>query len=244
MVANPAKFKLAEKKLTTLRLFTPPKPSVWPDSLLQRIQTLEFRVTGEAGAIHEYWAIIQKSTTLRALHITPSCGCNPTLFHPSVQQLSIAYPQCWTSNHFSLEEVRMPRLRALDLNTSDPSPFAQLKLVETPVLSLRLTCRPRGPYGDNTLPLVVSWVESILHLLRSTPHLKKIEISAPPSLVLDLIEGFEKDRNLCAELNTFVVFELMGGATDDKSTMEAKFDQVRRRAATFMEERPSYMSAH
>jgi hypothetical protein len=246
IIANPATFKLDEKKLTTLRLFTPPKPSVWPDSLLQRIQTLEVRVTGDAGALNEYWTIIQKSTTLRALHITPNYGCNPTLSHPSVQHLSIAYPQWWTSSQMSLEEVRMPRLRAIDIDTSDPSPFVQLKLVETPVLSLRLICRPRGLYGDKTLPLVVSWVEGIVHFLRSTSHLQKVEISAPSSLVLNLMEVFEKDRSLCAELNSFVVLEPMGVATeaDDKSTMEAKLDQLRRKAAAFMEERPSLMSTH
>jgi len=243
IIANPVMFKLDEKKLTTLRLFTPPKLSVWPDSLLQRIQTLEVRVTGDPGAHHEYWTIIQKSTTLRALHITPNYGCNPTLSHPSVRQLSLIYFQWWTSLQMSLEEVRMPRLRDLHIDTANVSPFMQLKLVETPVLSLRLICRPHGAYGEKCWPFGVSWVEGIVHFLHSTPHLQKMEISAPPSLVLDLMECFEKDKSLCAELNSFVVLEPMGVATEghDKSTMEAKLDQLRCKAAAFLEERPSCM---
>jgi len=245
IIASPNKFKLAEKKLTTLRLHSSPKPPVWPDSLLHQLQTLDVWLTGDPGVLHEYWTVIQKSSTLRTLHITPSCGSAPPLFHPSVQHLSIVYPEYWNSNQtYSLEEVRMPRLQDVVIETSGPTPLTQLKLI-APVLSLRLICRPRRIYGGTNPALDISWLDGIVHLLHSTPRLKKMEISGPSGPVSDLVEAFEKDKGLCAELDSFVVNEAIGvGMEGDKGNIAANFDQLRGKVACFMEKRLSSTSAY
>ena len=239
IMANPTEFKLAEKKITTLRLHSPPKPPVWPDSLLQRLQTLEVWINGDPAALHEYWAVIQKSTTLRALHITPSCGSAPTLSHASVRHLSVVYPEFWNTNQtYTLEEVRMPRLQDITIDTANPKPLTQLKLIEAPILSLRLICRPRMLYRSTDLAVGISWVDGIVHLLHSTPRLKRMEVSAAPDIVSDLIEAIEKDRSVCAELDSFVFDEPTGTEGIDN------FNQLRGKVTAFMEKRRSSVSAH
>jgi hypothetical protein len=54
-----------------------------------------------------------------------------------------------------------------------------------------------------------------------------MEISASSGLVSDLAEAFEKDRGLCAELDSFVVDESteIGMEGDNKSNIAAKFEQ-------------------
>jgi hypothetical protein len=208
VIVRPRKLKLAEKILTTLRLHLPPKPLVWPNSLLQQLQTLEIKLIGDPGVLREYWTIVQKSTTPRARHITPSYGSARALSHPSVQYLSVSYPQLWDRNRiYSLEEVRMPRLQDVTNATSDPNPLTQLKLGETSALSLALISRPPGSYGDMDPAVYISWGSGIVPLFRSTSRLKKIEIPAPSGLVSALLEALEKDESLCVQLNTFIVNE-------------------------------------
>jgi len=245
--ANPTNFMLAEKKITTLRLHTPPKPPVWPDSFLQRLRTLEVRLTGVPGDIHEYWALIQKSSNLRSIHIVQSHGIAPALSHPSVQHLSILYPEYWDVNQiYSLEEVRMPRLQELVIDTSAPKPLTQLKLIGAPVLSLRLVCTPRAVYANTGGAVEIPWVDAVVHLLRSTSRLKRMEISASPDLVSDLSEAFDKDRSLCPELDSFVVDESMGSWLDvrGKRNNAATFEQSRVKVAAFMEKRQCSTSTH
>ncbi len=237
--ASPRKFMLNEKKLTMLCLHTPPKPPVWPDSFLQQLHTLEVRLTGNPGDTHEYWALIQKSPTLRAIHIIQSYGIAPALSHPSVQHLSIVYPEYWDINQiYSLDEVRMPRLQELIIDTMAPKPLTQLKLIGAPVLSFRLTCTPRRLYGNTGGAVDIPWVDAIVHLLRLMSRLKRMEISATSSLVSDLVEAFEKDRSLCPELDSFVVDESTG------SSLEGDAEQLRGKVAAFMEKRQSNMSTH
>ena len=247
IIATPTKFKLSEKRLTTLHLYSPPKSLAWPDSLLQRLQTLDVKLNGDPALLHEYWTIIQKSCTLRTLRITPSYGSAPALCHPSVQQLSIVYPEFWNIGQvYCLEEVRMPRLQDIIIETSGPKPLTQLRLIEAPVSSLRLICRPRGMYGKNNAASEVSWVGGIVHILRSTSRLKTMEISATPSVVSDLLEAFDNDRSLCTELDSFVVDEAtgIGMEGDDKRSLAAKFDQLRDKVADLMEKRHSSMLGH
>jgi F-box-like len=241
IIVSPRKFRLAEKTLTTLCLHSPPKPSVWPDSLLRQVHTLEVVLVGGPEALHEYWTIIQRSTTLRSLHITLNCGSAPPLSHSSVQRLSIVCPQFWgTHQIYSLEEVRMPCLQHILIDTSYPKLLTQLKLVETPVLSLRLICRPHASSGDVDPAVDFSWVDGVVRLLRSTFRLKRLEISAPPGLVSGLLEAFEEDGNLCANLNAFII----GGMTITGIREDDKFDQLRSKVAAFMDKRQYNMPAH
>jgi len=236
--ANPKRFKLADKKLTTLRLDSSTAPRIWPDSLLQRLRTIEVTLNHDPQVLHEHWTIIQKSTSLHTLHIIPSWRSVPVLSHPSVQCLSIFYFD--TNQSCSLEEVRLPRLQDLIIDTSLPKPLTKLKLVETPVLALRLICRPRWSYGEIDPSVDISWVDSVICLLRSTSFLKRMEISAPSGLVSGVLEAFEKDRKLCSELSTFIVDGPTGIGTvkgDEKRHLEAKFDELRGRVATFMDKR-------
>ena len=247
IIANPTKYKLDEKRLTTLHLHSPPKLPVWPDSLLQRLQTLDVKLNGDPVLLHEYWTIIQKSCTLRALHITPSCGSAQALSHPSVQHLSIVYPELWNINQiYSLEEVRMPRLQDIVIETSGPNPLMQLKLIESPVSSLRMICRPHWMYQNTDPAPKISWVDGIVHILRSTSRLKTMEISASFTLVSDLLEAFENDSSLCTELDSFVFNEAteIGTVGDDKGNLAANLDQLRDKVAALMEKRQSSMSVH
>jgi hypothetical protein len=245
--ASPEKFMLAEKKLTTLRLHNPPKSPVWPDSFLQRLHTLEISLTGITVDIHEYWALIHKSTTLRTIHIVESSGVAPALSHPSVQHLSILYPEYWDINQiYCLEEVRMPRLQELIIESSAPKPMTHLKLIGAPILSLRLICKPRMVYANTSGAVETPWVDAIVHLLRSTPRLKRMEISASSGLVSDLADFFEKDRSLCPELDSFVVDELTGlwMERDGKRNTVAALEKSRGKVVAFMEKRQSSVSTH
>lgn len=243
--ASPKRFKLADKKLTTLRLDSSPGPRIWPDSLLQRLRTIEVTLNHDPRVLHEHWTIIRKSTSLHTLHIIPSWGSAPVLSHPSLQCLSIFYFD--TNQSCSLEEVRLPRLQDLIIDTSLPKPLTKLKLVETPVLTLRLICRPRWSYGDIDPAVDISWVDSVICLLRSTSFLKRMEISAPSGLVSGVLEAFKKDRSLCSELSTFIVNGPTGiGAVkgDEKRNLEAKFDELRDRVAAFMDKRQISLLGH
>ena len=238
LVTSPEQFNLAEKKITTLRLDTLPNLPTLPDSLLQRLQTLEVAPTYGGLIPHDYWAIIQKATTLHALHITLTYESPPILSHPTVQYLSIV---SWDIGQVqSLEELRLPRLQDLTLRTSCLKTLTRLKFVETPVLSLRLICMVHRSYRDLDPSIDSSWVGGVVCLLRSTSRLKKIEISAPSGLVSGVLETFEKDRSLCPGLNVFIINGPTGTGTvtgDDERNIGAKFDQLRDKVATFMDER-------
>jgi len=241
LAASPRRFKLAEKSITTLCLDSTPRQQIWPDSLLQRLKTIEISLNHDPRVTHEHWNLIKKSTSLHTLHIFPSWRTAPVLSHPSVQCLSIYYFDANQSR--GLEEVRLPRLQDLVINTSIPKPLTKLKLVETPVLTLRLICRPW--FNGEIDPVVdISWVDGVVCLLRSTSSLNRMEISAPSSLVSGVLGAFEKDRNLCSELCAFVVDGPTGIAAvrgDERRNIEAKFDELRGKAGTIMDKRQSGM---
>ena len=230
---------LTGKKLTTLRLLWTDVPPPLPDSLFRRLQTLEVTLPRNPEGLHEYWTMIQKSTTLRTLHISLTHGNAPILSHPSIQHLSVVYPDYQYPEH-SLEEVRMPRLQDVVIDTRHPKELRKLKLVETPVKSLHLKCR--SPVWDIDAAVDISWVDSAVHLLRSTPGLEKLEISIPSNLVSGLLEALEQDTSLCTELHVFLVNNPMGTehvGSDGKRNIEAKFAQLRGRVASFINMRQS-----
>jgi hypothetical protein len=204
VISNPKKFKLAEKNLTTLHLKCSPKLEAWPEGLLQRLHTLEVTPTSDPRILQECWTMVQKSTTLHSLHIAGSYGCTAPLSHPSVQRLSVIYPSYLNSNHvYSLEDVRFPRLRDITIEAWDPKALRQLKLIDTPVLSLRLAChRSYGGPGDL---IEEQWVDAVVPLLRSVPRLEEVELLAESSLIVKIIETLEKEPSLCAELRVFTV---------------------------------------
>jgi len=203
--SNPKKFKLAEKKnLTTLRFECSPKLETWPEALLQRLHTLEVTPTGDPRILQECWTMIQKSTTLHSLHITGGYGCTAPLSHPSVRHLSVIYPSHLNSSLvYSLEDVRMPRLRGLSIEAWDPKALMQLKLIDTPVSSLRLACH--GLYGGVDDLITELWVDATVPLLRSVPRLEEVELLAEPKLMAKVIEALGKEPSLCAELRAFTV---------------------------------------
>ncbi len=238
--------KLTGKIITTLCLLWTDRAPTLPNSLLQRLQTLNVtlpRNTTNSVGLHEYWTMIQQCTTLRTLHISETHGNAAALFHPSVQHLSLVYPDCEYSV-YALEEVRMPRLQDVVIDALYPNALMQLKLVGTPVKSLHLKCRP---VWDIDTAVDISWVDSAVHFLRSTPVLEKLETSIPSNLVSGLIEAFEKDAGLCTELNVFHVNNPMGMervGSDGKRAIEAKFAPLRSRAATFINMRRSSTLTH
>ena len=244
IMANATNFGLEKKRITTLHLYSPPNSPALPDSLLQRLQTLHVGLKGDPVLLHEYCIVIQKACNLRALHITPDRGSAPAVSHPSVPYLSIVYPELWNTNEdYSLEEVKMPRLQALVIEASCPKPLTQLKLIGALVLSLRLTCRPRRIYGNTGVASEISWVDGIVHLLRSISHLKTMEISAPSSLVSDLSEALENDRSLCTELESFTFKEGTDIRTEGDNK-KATFDQLREKVANLMMKRQCNVLAH
>ena len=244
IIVSPTKFNLDKKMITTLHLYSPPRsPTAWPDSLLQRLQTLDVRVHNPIY-LNEYWVVIQKACNIRTLRITQGYGSAPALSHPSVQHLSIVYPKFWHTNQdISLKELKMPRLQTIDIETSCPKSLAQLKLIEAPVLSLRLTCRPPKMYGNTDVASEISWVDGIVHLLRSISHLKTMGLSAPSRVVSDLSEAFENDGSLCTELDSFIVNEWTERGTEG-GDKEVNFDQLRDKVATLMMKRQSNMLAY
>ena len=244
IIASPTKFGLDKKRITTLHLYSPPKWPALPDSLLQRLQTLHVGLKGDLALLHEYCIVIQKACNLRALHITPDRGSALAVSHPSVQYLSIVYPEFYNINEdYSLEEVRMPRLQTIIIEAACPKPLTQLKLTGALVLSLRLTCRPRRIYGNTGVASETSWVDSIVHLLRSISHLKTMEISAPSSVVSNLSEAFENDRSLCPELESFTFNEGTEPGTEGNDK-KATFGQLRDRVANLMMKRQSNVLAY
>ena len=247
IIATPTNFKLEEKRVTTLHLYSSPKLPAWPDSFLQRLQTLDVRLISGPALLHEYWTIIQKSCTLRTLRIAPSYGSAPALCHPSVQRLSLVYPKSQDIDQvYCLEEVRMPRLQDIIIKTSVPNPLTQLKLIEAPVSSLRLKCRRREIYENEDAASEISWVDGIVHILRSTSRLKTMEISAPSSVVSGLLEALENDRSICTELDSFVVTEATEISTEgnDKKNLAANFDQLRDKVAALLGKRRSSILAN
>ena len=84
----------------------------------------------------------------------------------------------------------------------------------------------------------IPWVDAIVHLLRSTSRLKRMEISASPGIVSDIAGAFKKDSNLCPELVSFVVDE------STQSYTAAAFKESRDKVAAFMEKRQSSMSTY
>ena len=225
LITSPEEFNLAEKKLTTLRLPSWRKLPIWPDALLQRLHTLEVALSIDSCAHHEYWTIIQKSTALRTLRITLRKGSPPVLAHPSVRSLSIVYSRSWDARQVrSLEELRLPRLEELVIETADLKPLLELKLVETLVLSLRLTlCRPHWDNIDPTTTIL--WVDNVVCFLRSTSRLREMEMTAPSCIVSGVLGALETDKGLCPGLKGFIANRPMTVGT--RTEFEAKLDQLR-----------------
>ena len=190
---NPARYKLSEKTITTLRLRYSQGMLIWPESLLRRLQTLEVTLTGIHGGDHECWSIVQKSVALLTLHVNMYFTCAPPLSHPSCRSLTIAF----CDSLCAVEEVRMPRLQELTIVTHGSNELTRLTLVDTPVSSLRLTCK-WGRFEDID-------VGGTIRLLRSTPRLERLEIIAPYGLVISVLEAITADSNLCVELHTFII---------------------------------------
>jgi len=228
--ANPVKYKLFDKPITTLRLRGPTGSLIWPESLLRRLQTLEVTLTGNVGVLHQYWAMVQKSVALLALHITMRFGSAPSLSHASCRSLTIVY----SDDFCSLEEVRMPHLQQLTIVTYTRNEL--VRLVDTPISVLRLTCKFQ--YED----MNDSWVQSAIRLLRSAPCLERFEIFAPSDIVATLSEALTEDLDLCTELHSFIIngptgTELEAGGHAQMNVGAAELEQLRDYVAAFLDQR-------
>ena len=232
---NPATYMLSEKEITTLRLGHPQEMHIWSESFLRRLRTLEITLKGIHGGDHECWSMIQKSVALLTLHVNIGFTGAPPLSHPSCRSLTIAYCDYLCS----VEEVRMPRLRELTLVTDGSDALTRLTLVNTPVSSLRLTCK-WGRFKDTDHVARASWVGGAIRLLRSTPHLKRLEITASFGLVASLSEAIAEDSNLCMELDTFIIDGpawIEQEAEGHGSDVEANFERLRSKISALLNQR-------
>ena len=230
---NPAPYMLSEKTITTMCLKCPQEMHIWPDSLLRRLQTLEVTLRGTHGGDHECWSMVQKSVALLTLHVNIHFMSAPPLSHASCRSLTIAY----RDSLGSVEEVRMPRLQELTIVTYGSNALMRLTLVDTPVSSLRLTCEG-GPFDNIYQAGRTSWVGGAIRLLRSTPRLERLGISAPFNLIESLSEAIAEDSNLCMELDTFIVERPMG--IEEKwyaKDVEANFEQLTSKISALMNQR-------
>ncbi len=237
---NPARYMLPEKTITTLRLRNLQEMHIWPESLLRRLQTLEVTLTGVIGGDRGYWSIVQKSVALLTLHVNMYFIRAPPLSHPSCRSLTIAYYDSLSS----VEEVRMPRLQELTLVTYGSNTLNRLTLVDTPVSSLRLTCK-WGQFEDIDQDVRASWVDGAICILRSTPRLEQLEISAPFGLVASLSEAIAEDSNLCMELHTFIIDRPAGielEAEGHGKDVETNFEQLRSKISALINQRRVYQS--
>ena len=234
---NPTKYMLSEKTITTLRFTSPLFSHVWPESLVRRLQTLEVNLNGFDGGDQLCWSMVQKAVALLTLHVNISFPSAPLISHPSCRNLIIVY----NDTLCSVEEVRMPRLQGLTIVACDHHVFMRLTLVDTPVSSLRLTCKARQ-LEDLDPAERASWVGGAIHLLRSTPRLERLEICAPGWIVVSISEAIAEDSNLCMELHTFtfridltpgIWQEARGHVKDD----EADFAQLRNKIFALMSQR-------
>jgi len=228
---NPATYMLSEKRITTLRLRNDQGTHIWPESLLRRLRTLEVTLTGTL----ECWSMVQKPVALLTLHVNMYFMNAPLLSHPSCRNLTIAY----CDSLCSVEKVRMPRLQELTIATNGSNALARLTLVDTPVSSLRLTCK-WGQFEDIDQVERASWVGGAIRLLRSTPRLERLEISAPFGLVASLSEAIAEDSNLCMELHTFIVDRPTGielEAEGHGKDVEANFEQLTSKISALIDQR-------
>ena len=241
LIADPKKFKLAEKRLTTLRFKGSPKSEAWPEVLLQRLHTLEVTLTGDHRALQECWTMIQKSATLHSLYINGSYGCSAPLSHPSVQRLSVVYRFYFNEKHLcSLEEVRMPCLREVTIEAWDPKALVQLKLVDAPVLSLYLVLQKGYREPDDLVEEL--WVDAVVHLLRSVPRLEKVELLAPSSLIMRIAGTLEKEPGLCAELKVLIVRDAAKRLGDGVDAKDVKSEELKAITAGVISQRLQKLS--
>jgi len=129
----------------------------------------------------------------------------------------------------------MPRLRDVTLEAWDPKALMQLKLIDTPVLSLRLACQPRHGEPDDLIKEL--WVDGIVPLLRSVPRLEAVELLAPSSLILMIIGILEKEPNLCTELREFTVTAAAKGPGVGVSAKDATSEELKCMAAAVVSQR-------
>ena len=242
---NPGRYMLPEKTITTLRLrpenpitsmrlHSPPEMHTWPESLLRRLQTLEVTLTGIYGRHHECWSTVQKSVALLTLRVNLYHMSAPPLFHPSCRNLTIAY----CDSRCSVEEVRMPLLQELTI-TNGYNALTRLTLVDTPVSSLRLTCK-WSQFETIGQAERTAWVGGAIRLLRSTPRLKRLEIIASFGLVASLSEAIANDSNLCMELHTFIIDRPAGIGLEPEGhgrNVEANFEQLRSKISALINQR-------
>ena len=133
----------------------------------------------------------------------------------------------------------MPRLQELTLVTYGSNALTRLTLVDTPVSSLRLTCK-WGQFEDTDQAERASWVGGAIRLLRSTPRLKRLEIIASFGLVASLSEAIAEDSNLCVELHTFIIDRPAGiklEAEGHGKDVEANFEQLRSKISALINQR-------
>ena len=177
-------------------------------------------LTDHLQELHGCLAIVKQSTALLALHITLRFSSTSSLSHPSCRNLTITYDD----DGCLLEEVRMPHLEELTIVTSIDNAPLRLTLVDTPISSLQLTCE--FPYEDIYEAVHVSWVDGVIRLLRSAPHLERFQISAPSFLVSGLSEALAEDPNLCIELNTFIIDGPTGIELDAKGYIAKNVEEI------------------
>lgn len=132
------------------------------------LATVEVTLTGDHRILQECWKMIQKSTTLHSLHIAEGYGCSAPWSHPTVQRLPVVYPLIPTPTHVhSSGDVRIPRPRDVTIGAWGPKALMQLKLIDTPVLSLGLA-RQRV-HGDPDGLIEELWVDAVALPCRSVP---------------------------------------------------------------------------
>ena len=233
---NSAPYMLSEKTITTLCLRCQQETHIWPESLLRRLQTLEVTLEGSLPGIHgdhECWSMVEKSVALLDLHVNVYFMSAPPLSHASCRSLSIAY----CDSLCSVEEVRMPRLQELNIETYGSTALTHLTLVDTPVSSLRLT-REGGLFQNIHRDERASWVGGAIRLLRSTPRLARFEISAPFDLVCSVLKAIVEDSNLCMELNTFIVDPPMPSTLEAwGKDVEASLEQLTSQISALLDQR-------
>ena len=133
----------------------------------------------------------------------------------------------------------MPRLQQLTLVACGSNALTRLTLVNTPVSSLRLTCKWDQVEGRDQVARA-SWVGGAIGLLRSTPRLKRLEIIASFGLIASLLEGIAEDSNLCMELHTFIIDRPAGielEADWHGKDVEGDFEQLRSKISALIDQR-------
>lgn len=100
--------------------------------------------------------------------------------------------------------MRVPRLREVAIEVWGPKALMQLKLIDPPILSLRLACQ--RVHGDPDSLIEELWADAVVLLYRSVLRLEEMELLASSSLIVRVIGTLEKEPSLCAELRATTVY--------------------------------------